>query len=123
MSQARQELGRWGEDAARAFLQDKGMKIVTANLRTPVGEIDLLCRQGKTRVFVEVKTRRSVRCGSPGEAVTLRKQRQIIRAAQWYLSEAGETECEVRFDVVAIALNNGQFHIEHIPAAFEQFVD
>jgi len=119
MSEARLALGRWGEEAASAYLKNAGLKIVEQNLRTPVGEIDLLARHGKTRVFVEVKTRRSQRCGSPAEAVTARKQRQIIRAARWYLAENGLDECEVRFDVVAVALVDGLVEVEHIPSAFE----
>ncbi|PLY03277.1 MAG: YraN family protein [Desulfuromonas sp.] len=119
MSEARLALGRWGEDAAAAHLKQAGLKIVTRNVRTPVGEIDLLARQGKTWVFVEVKTRRSRRCGTPAEAVTPRKQQQIIRTARWYLAENRLEESEVRFDVVSVALADGEVEIEHLPAAFE----
>ena len=75
--------------------------------------------KGRTKIFVEVKTRRSRSCGSPQEAVGMRKQRQVIRAAQWYLAESKVENSEVRFDVVAVSLLNGEVSIEHIPAAFE----
>ena len=119
MSEARQSLGRWGEQAAAAYLKKAGLKIDAFNVRTPVGEIDLVARKGRTRIFVEVKTRRSRSCGSPQEAVGTRKQRQIIRASQWYLAENSAENSAVRFDVVAVSLHNGEVSIEHIPAAFE----
>jgi len=119
MSEARLALGRWGEEAASAYLKQAGMKVVRKNLRTPVGEIDLLARQGAAWVFVEVKTRRGQNCGIPAEAVTPRKQQQVIRAARWYLAENGLDECEVRFDVISVAVVEGQVSIEHLPAAFE----
>jgi len=59
MTEERLALGRWGEEEAARFLCRLGMKIVERNLRTPVGEIDLIARHGRLLVFVEVKTRRS----------------------------------------------------------------
>jgi len=119
MSEARQSLGRWGEQAAAAYLESRGLKVLAANVRTPVGELDLVVRDGRIRVFVEVKTRRSRRCGSTLEAVDARKQRQVARAALWYLEEHGLGECEIRFDVVGVDVENGDVRIAHIPAAFE----
>jgi len=59
VSRDRQNLGRWGEDEAARYLQQQGMKVLERNLKTPVGEIDILARKGRYLVFVEVKTRRS----------------------------------------------------------------
>ena len=65
-----QHLGRWGEQAARDYLTTMGLQIVTSNVRTAYGEIDVLARQGDTLVFCEVKTRRTRTFGHPEVAVT-----------------------------------------------------
>lgn len=104
MTQDRLSLGRQGEDAAAQYLQRKGMKILERNLRTPVGEIDLVVRDRNILAFVEVKTRRGTVFGSPGEAVGPRKQRQIIRTAKWYLNDSPHVKLQPRFDVVAITV-------------------
>ena len=119
MTEARLGLGRMGEDAAARYLQRLGMKILQRNVNTPVGEIDLVARQRRTLIFVEVKTRRSSAFGFPAEAVGLRKQRQIIRAAKWYLNDKPEKSLQPRFDVVSILVNGSDLVIEHIPGAFE----
>lgn len=118
MTEQRQSLGRWGEDQAARFLRRAGMKVVARNLRTPVGEIDIIARQGKTLVFVEVKTRRGAGYGAPQEAVGPTKQRQILRAASWYLNEQGRQDLQPRFDVLAVRVADDQARIEHIADAF-----
>jgi putative endonuclease len=118
MTEARLSLGRWGEEQAARYLRRKGLKILAQNLRTPVGEIDIIARHGKMMVFVEVKTRRSLAYGTPQEAVGPTKQRQILRAAQWYLSDVGAVGAQSRFDVVAIVAGREETQIEHIPDAF-----
>lgn len=119
MTEARLSLGRIGEDAAAEYLQRLGMTILQRNLHTPVGEIDLVARQRRTLVFVEVKARRSLAFGSPAEAVGARKQRQIIRAAKWYLNDNPGKILQPRFDVVSVLINGSEIAIEHIPGAFE----
>jgi putative endonuclease len=119
MTEARLTLGRRGEDAAADFFKRKGMKVVARNMRTPVGEIDLIVRDGRTLAFVEVKTRRGQLFGSPEEAVGPRKQRQIIRAAKWYLNDHGDQGLQPRFDVVAVLVEGEKLKVEHIPSAFE----
>jgi putative endonuclease len=118
VSVARQSLGRWGEECACNFLRGRGFEILERNFRTPLGEIDLIVRQGRILAFVEVKTRRSLAFGAPQDAVTARKQRQIIRAAQWYLSSARWPSLQPRFDVVAVLAAGAQPTIEHIVDAF-----
>ncbi|GAB4558321.1 MAG: YraN family protein [Geothermobacteraceae bacterium] len=114
----RQLLGARGEQAAADFLGRRGLKLVARNLRTPVGEIDLVLRDRRHLVFVEVKTRRGTGFGLPQEAVTTRKQRQILRAAQWYLNDNGPGRLQPRFDVVAVIERDGKTEIEHIENAF-----
>jgi putative endonuclease len=119
MTQERLSLGREGEDAAARYLQNQGMKIVERNLRTPVGEIDLVVKNKRVLAFVEVKTRRGSAFGSPGEAVGPRKQRQIVQTAKWYLNDSPHKGLQPRFDVIAITVAGDTFQIEHIPDAFE----
>ena len=118
MTEARLSLGRYGEDAATLYLATQGYRVVARNLRTPVGEIDIIVQRAKSLIFVEVKTRRSLAFGSPQEAVGPRKQRQIIRAAQWYLSDAQHRGLQPRFDVIAILYLPDGPQIEHIVNAF-----
>ena len=118
MTETRLSLGRCGEDAAALYLVAQGYRVVARNLRTPVGEIDIIVQKGKNLIFVEVKTRRSLAYGTPQEAVGPRKQRQIIRAAQWYLSDAQHRGLQPRFDVIAILYLPSGPQIEHIVNAF-----
>jgi len=119
LTDTRLALGSWGEDQAVSFLCHQGMKIVERNFRTPVGEIDIIARDRKNLVFIEVKTRRGLAFGTPQEAVGLRKQRQIIRTAQWYLQSNRKVNLQPRFDVVAILCqSDGTAQITHLPDAF-----
>jgi putative endonuclease len=118
MTQERLSLGRWGEEEATRHLQGQGMVIVARNLRTPLGEIDIIARQGRILAFVEVKTRRSNAFGTPQEAVGRSKQRQILRAAQWYLGDGHGRGLQPRFDVVAVWPDGTGARIEHIVDAF-----
>jgi len=118
MSDPRHELGRKGEGSAAACLVGKGMKVLEANYRSRVGEIDLIARDRKTYVFIEVKTRKGSGYISPLYAVNRAKQKRIIRAAQFYMKEkklnSHTTPC--RFDVVTVIDDEGR--IEHIRGAF-----
>ncbi|MEZ4600141.1 MAG: YraN family protein [Syntrophotaleaceae bacterium] len=118
MTEERQTLGKWGEEQAVRFLRSQGLKIVDRNLRTPVGEIDIIARHRKTLVFIEVKTRRGSAFGAPQEAVGAFKQRQILRAASWYLNERRLRDLQPRFDVIAIRCIGDEARIEHIADAF-----
>jgi len=118
VTEERLNLGRWGEEEAARFLRRLGMRILERNLRTPVGEIDIVARFGKFLVFIEVKTRRSDAFGTPQEAVGPVKQRQIIRAAQWYLGNAKGGGMQPRFDVVAVRPGPQGALVEHIVNAF-----
>ncbi len=112
----RQTLGKWGEEQAAAYLQGQGLRLVERNYRCPLGEIDIIARDGDCLVFCEVKTRSSSRYGLPQEAVAWSKQQKIIKVASWYL---GDREADVRFDVIAITRSAaGKAEIEWLPAAF-----
>lgn len=101
----RARLGASGERLAAATLEREGYVIVARNWRCLYGEIDLVAEDGNELVFVEVKTRRGVRMGSPEEAVTPAKRRKLLASAQTYLAERGEEQRPYRVDVVAIELD------------------
>lgn len=114
----RQALGREGEGIAAEHLQAGGYEILARNVRTKLGEIDLLARHRGMLVFVEVKTRTSVRFGSGAEAVDARKQARLRRLAQAYLGPAIESQ-PIQFDVVDVLIAPGESPIvRHIAAAF-----
>ena len=119
MVEDRRALGAAGERAAERFLRRQRYTIVERNYRTPAGEIDLIALDGPTVVFVEVKTRTGSAHGSPFDAVDLRKQRQIIRAAQRFLAAKRLLERPARFDVVGVWWEDGDPRCELIRNAFE----
>lgn len=97
----RRLVGMEGEMVARRLLEGLGFRILEENFSCPLGEIDLIARDGDVLVFVEVKTRRSGRFGAPAEAVHRRKQRQILRVAEAYMREH-RLSVPCRVDVVAV---------------------
>ena len=116
-----QPLGDKGERAAIRFLKKKmGYRILAHQHRNKIGEIDIIARDAETIVFVEVKTRKSNRAGMPVEAVTLKKQQQIIRTALAYLKRNRLLDQRIRFDVIGIiwADNANQPEITHYHNAF-----
>jgi putative endonuclease len=114
-------LGRRGEDAAARYLARLGYVIVARGHRDKIGEIDLIAVDGRTIVFVEVKTRTTDQKGMPAEAVDLEKQRRLTRLAMAYLKRHDLLECRVRFDVVAVTwpAKGRRPTIEHFRNAFE----
>jgi len=105
--------GRQGEAAAAGYLEALGFRIVGRNVRFPGGEIDLVCKDGQTLVFVEVKARTSSAFGSALTAVDARKRRKIRDMAADY-AQIHAPAASIRFDVVTIegeklALHKGAF--------------
>ena len=95
--------GRQAEELAARYLVQKGYQIVARRFRSRQGEIDLIARDGRTLVFVEVKYRRSRAYGNPAEAVDGRKQHTICRVSDYYRMTHGISEDQpCRFDVAAI---------------------
>lgn len=118
MNDGRQSLGKKGEQLAQRYLEERGYAILARNYRTRRGEIDIIAEDDETLVFVEVKTRQNALFGSPFEAVTARKQRQLIRAALDYLVRQEQAERSLRFDVVAVTMDGGTPHFELLKNAF-----
>ena len=119
MSQARQSLGKIGEDLACAELERRGYAVLERRYRRRGGEIDIVARDGRTVVFVEVKTREGRDFGEAAEAVTARKRRRMTQLALDYLARHRLTECACRFDVVSIHMENERPAIELFQNAFD----
>ena len=102
MTKARQSLGRRGEQLAADKLSSLGFEIVARNFRCPAGEIDLIAKQGEVWIFVEVRTRRGSKFGTPEESITPRKRAHLIAAAQTYLQSQSLPDADWRIDLVAV---------------------
>ena len=115
------DIAKIGESAAAEYLKAHGYKILVQNYRFQRGEIDLIVQQGDRIVFVEVKTRRSLKFGLPQHAVTLKKQRQISKIALAYLKSQNIMDVPCRFDVIAIQLSPQLevLQLEQIQSAFD----
>lgn len=119
MQGQKQILGKEGERVAESFLKKKGYRLVERNYRCPVGEMDLVFLDRRVIVFVEVKTRTDDRFGAPLEAVGSRKQKKMIKAALFFLSQRRLHHRDARFDVVGVSLKGGEPTVEHVENAFE----
>jgi putative endonuclease len=114
-------LGRAAERAAARHLEAAGWRILGRNVRVGRGELDLIVRRGTVLAFVEVKARRTTTCGTPEDAVTPAKCRQVARLAELWLGArpwAMGGVRDVRFDIVAVDLTTYPAAVRHLPAAF-----
>ena len=111
--------GQLGERAARKYLRRFGLKFLTANFRSPRGEIDLVMRDRDCLVFVEVKTRSSEEWVRPAAAVDAERRRRLTRAGLDYLRLLRNPKVKVRFDIVEVLLEDGAVReIRHLPNSF-----
>ena len=107
--------GAEAEDLAARYLARKGLAVLEKNFRVRGGEIDLICRDGDSLVFVEVRLRSNSEYGGAAASITPTKQRRIIQAARHWLAKHGEQAC--RFDCILLdALDESR--IEWITNAF-----
>jgi putative endonuclease len=104
---------------AEKYLKKRGLKIIERNFRNRLGEIDLIMKDQKTLVFVEVKTRKNNQRGLGREGVNEHKQYKISLMALSYLKAMGLGDCPGRFDVVEVDLRPGRPRITWIADAFE----
>ncbi len=114
-------VGLRGEQAAVDFLVDKKYKILDRNWRYKKLEIDIIAFYNDTLVVVEVKSRTGTYFEQPFQAVTKKKQRFIIEAANAYIDKH-EIDYETRFDIISIVEQHNKFNIEHIEDAFYPLV-
>ena len=109
--------GSYGEVVAEGYLRGKGYEIIAKNYKKGHHEIDVIAQDGEYLVFIEVKYRRQTKYGRPIEAITKRKQGNLIACAYGYLADAGLGDVACRFDVVEVF---GREHLEvnHVVNAF-----
>lgn len=99
-------LGRWGEDAAAAYMKKNGYKIIGRNYSCRMGEIDIIAEKGRYLAFVEVKTRKNDAFAAAAEFVTAAKQRRLAAAAEMWLGQ-NPSKKQPRFDVAEVYAPQG----------------
>jgi len=119
LTRERIDLGKLGEDLALREVKRLGYKKIVRNYRCPMGEVDLIARDGDTLVFIEIKTRRAGSTGYAKEAVNQRKRRQLSKVALCYMKEHHCFQTKARFDVVAVSLMGGRPQLEVVKNAFD----
>jgi len=121
MRPSRDTLGRRGEDEAAKYLRSIGYRIVATRERILRGDIDLVALDGRTVVFVEVRSRSSTAHGHPAETIGYHKQRRVAQLATAYIRRHRLEDCSVRIDVVTVTFDGpeGRPQVEHFQNAFE----
>ena len=105
MPMNRQEVGKLGEKLAQKFLKRKGYRILETGFRCREGEIDIIAQQKDYLVFIEVRTKSSLRFGTPEESITQKKKEKLITSASTYISTHQNITSLWRIDVVAIEID------------------
>lgn len=114
------ELGKKGEQLAISFLLKNGYTILDKNWRFQKAEVDIIARKDETLAVVEVKTRSSIDFGNPQDFVNPKKIKLLVSAIDEYVISK-DLEVNVRFDIIAIVSEKGNFTIEHLEDAFYHF--
>jgi putative endonuclease len=123
VTRERLDLGRLGEDLALKKIKSLGYKCIVRNYRCPLGEVDLIAKDGDTLVFIEIKTRRDRSLGYAKESINARKKRQLSKVALAYMKSHDVAEAKSRFDVVAVHIRESMHEIEVVRNAFDLAYD
>ena len=111
---AHNELGKWGEDTAAAYLEEKGYQIIERDWKSGHHDLDIVAMEGSTLIIVEVKTRRNRLFGDPEKAIDYKKRKSLQSAINHYV-KSHRTGREVRFDIISIVgMIGSQPEIDHI---------
>jgi putative endonuclease len=114
-----QQIGKYGEQEALAYLQKLGFSLIQENYRCYQGEIDLIMQDQDDIVFVEVRVRHRIDFGNALESITRNKMNKLIRAATHFLQwKKWLNKVNSRFDVIAIQPAKSGMQIEWIKNAF-----
>jgi putative endonuclease len=116
MKMNKNNAGLEAEKLAATYLVNHGLKLVTQNYHCKYGEIDLVMKDAKILVFIEVRLRSNSQFGSAGASITLQKQQKLILTAQHYLQQHGDYQC--RFDAILMDKADTN-HIEWVRNAFD----
>ncbi len=114
------ELGKFGEEMAVAFLQQNGYVILETNWTFQKAEIDIIAQKENVMAVVEVKTRSSIEFGLPQDFVKPKKIQLLVKAVNEYVI-THDLDVEVRFDIMAIYKEENDYKMEHIEDAFYHF--
>lgn len=109
-----QKIGKFGEDEAVKYLQQRGYKILDRNFNCKRGEIDIIALDKNEIVFIEIKARASLKYGLPSEAVTKYKLKHIYKTAEYYLYTRNLQKENTRIDVIEVYIKNNQVIINHL---------
>ncbi len=113
----KQEYGKFGENKSTKYLEELGYEIICNNFSCMQGEIDIIAKDGKELVFVEVKTRTNKKYGEAKEAVNKNKQKHLLNAIKYYLYKNKIENALVRIDVIEIYIKKSIVIINHIRQA------
>lgn len=112
--------GQTSEAQAERFLREKGYRILERNLRTRLGELDLVAEDRGVLVFVEVKARMSGAFGGALSAVDARKRAKVVKLAAQYLAQRHLSDRPCRFDVIVVqGGSSAELHVDHLESAFD----
>lgn len=112
-------IGARGEEAAARLLAQRGLRVLARNWRHGGLELDIVCDDRGTLVFVEVKTRAASGPARPDEALTPAKRGKLVRAARQYLAAHDAWDRPCRFDLVCVVHDGATLTLEHYPHAFD----
>jgi putative endonuclease len=119
VTRERLDLGRLGENLALKKIKSLGYKCIARNYRCPLGEVDLIAKDGDALVFIEIKTRKGRSIGYAKESVNKRKRRQLSKVALAYMKSHDVADTKSRFDVVAVHIRESMHEIEVVRNAFD----
>lgn len=111
-------VGRIGEDLATRYLVSQNYRIVCRNFRAKqYGEVDIIAQKRDLLVFVEVKTRIGNQFGSPEEAITFKKLRELKRMANYYFNLHPNPKLSPQIDAIAVTLgiDGSPIKLNHLP--------
>jgi putative endonuclease len=117
MSRRRLQVGAAGEEAARVYLEERGYTIEKLNYRCPLGEIDIVAREGRMLVFFEVRAGTGRSLTTAAESVSAAKIKKLRKLALYYLQSVYGRDLPCRFDFLAVLLEREKLQVremEHI---------
>ena len=88
------------------------------NYKTKIGEIDIIAKDKKEVVFIEVKTRLNSKYGKPIEAVNYKKQKKIKSVCNLFIKQYKLEENKIRFDIIEVYISNSKLKVNHIKNVF-----
>lgn len=114
----KKDLGNMGEEKASNFLIQDGYSILARNFRTNQGEIDIIAKKNEEYIFIEVKTRTSIKYGEPIEAINKNKKKHIVNASKYFICKNKLNNKYIRYDIIEVYINKKSQLINHIKNVF-----